>query len=255
MPKDPAFLFYYQDFMFGTTFMTNEQRGAYIALICHAADKGTLTEAQMKIICSSQAVFDVVSEKFIRDENGRYYHKRVRDEISKRRNFVESRRLNRKTKGNMSSSYDQHMENENEDDKSTPHGPNNNNVPQPVQAVFDLWNAFAGKHTALRQAKVLNKTRRDKIRTRLKEELFDFKLILRAIEQQTFLIKGNPNSEKHSNWRVDLDWIIHNDTNYIKILEFKYADPSQPMPTKSRSQLEWEKTQKYLKDLERGRND
>ncbi len=51
MAKDPAFLFYYQDFLVGTTFMTLEERGAYITLLCYLADKGKITLPEiLKII-------------------------------------------------------------------------------------------------------------------------------------------------------------------------------------------------------------
>lgn len=249
MAKDPAFLFYYQDFLVGTAFMSNEQCGAYIRILCHMADKGTMTEEHMMIICNCQNIFDAIIGKFERRQDGRIFHKRIQAEVEKRRKYVESRKNNRSAGEKISSSYDQHMENENDNANQNPTTTNISNVPQKSREIFDLWNEFAGKQPKLRKAKVLNKSRAFKIQTRLKEELFDFKLILQAIEQQTFLINGNPNSEKHSAWRVDLDWIIHNDTNYIKVLEFKYADPDKPMPTKSRSQIEWENTQKYLTDL------
>ena len=34
MGKDPAFLFYFRDFLVSTSFMTFEELGAYIKLLC-----------------------------------------------------------------------------------------------------------------------------------------------------------------------------------------------------------------------------
>ena len=45
--KDPAFLFYYQDFLVGTSFMSNEVIGAYIKILCYQADKGSISKEHM----------------------------------------------------------------------------------------------------------------------------------------------------------------------------------------------------------------
>ena len=42
--KDPAVLFYFQDFLVGTEFMTDDEVGKYIRILCHQADKGALTD-------------------------------------------------------------------------------------------------------------------------------------------------------------------------------------------------------------------
>ena len=44
MAKDPAFLFYPSDFLTGTMFMTDEQVGKYIRLLCAQHQKGHLCE-------------------------------------------------------------------------------------------------------------------------------------------------------------------------------------------------------------------
>jgi hypothetical protein len=53
---------------------------------------------------------------------------------------------------------------------------------------------------------------------------------LLAIKEQPFLIKGDANSTKHANWRINFDWLITNDTNYIKVLERKYANETDSTP-------------------------
>lgn len=42
--KDPAVLFYFQDFLVGTDFMTADEVGKYIRILCHQADPETQTE-------------------------------------------------------------------------------------------------------------------------------------------------------------------------------------------------------------------
>ena len=111
MPKDPAILFYYQDFIFGTSFMTNEQVGAYIRILCYLADKGNLKEEYIKKICTTPEVFSVVIEKLERNGDNSYHQKRLTEEVIKRRKYTEGRRNNLKSTPHM----DAHMENVNED--------------------------------------------------------------------------------------------------------------------------------------------
>jgi len=122
MAKDPAFLFYYQDFLVGIDDMTNEEAGAYIRCLCHQAAKSTISEKHMIKICLRQDVYDVVRAKFISASDGNLINERLQLEINKRIAFAESRRNNRLKKSsdkhmsNISSSYDKHMENENENE-------------------------------------------------------------------------------------------------------------------------------------------
>lgn len=122
MAKDPAFLFYFQDFLTGTQFMSLEAVGAYIRALCHQADKGSIPKKHMLIICqSSDDVMLEVCTKFSLDEHGNYINIRLKEEVEKRRNYAESRRKNRlgskkskkKHMKNISKTYDIHMENEN----------------------------------------------------------------------------------------------------------------------------------------------
>ena len=121
MAKDPAFLFYYQDFLVGTDDMTNDEVGAYIRCLCHQASKGSLTDKHMMKICLSSDIYKSVSSKFSVDEDGSLFNERLRIEVLKRAAFAESRRNNRlksnknKHMKNISKTYVRHMENENED--------------------------------------------------------------------------------------------------------------------------------------------
>ena len=115
MAKDPAFLFYYQDFIVGTTFMTNEQVGAYIKTLCHLADKGQITDKQLLMVCGDVETAGAILEKLQVLKDGVFYSERLNEEVEKRKNFSESRRKNRKAK-NTSETYDKHMEDENENE-------------------------------------------------------------------------------------------------------------------------------------------
>jgi len=117
MSKDPAFLFYSSDFLTGTLLMSMEQKGKFITLLCIQHQKGHLSEKDMLHICGSYD--EDVFTKFQKDEQGKFYNIRLEEEVDKRKAYSESRRNNRKKKedmNNTSSSYVEHMENENENE-------------------------------------------------------------------------------------------------------------------------------------------
>lgn len=111
MAKDPAFLFYPGDFTTGTQFFTDEQVGKYIRLLMAQHQLGRLKENHMIMICKSYD--NDIFSKFVKDSNGCYYNERLEDEIVKRKKYTESRGNNKRGKKIISSSYDNHMENEN----------------------------------------------------------------------------------------------------------------------------------------------
>lgn len=116
MAKDPAFLFYTNDFDSKTRFFTHEQVGMYLRLLMAQHQNGHLTEAQMKYICGryDKDVFN----KFSKDEFGLFFSERLEQEIDRRRQYSKSRSLNRKGNNdqhmsphinNISSTHDNHM--------------------------------------------------------------------------------------------------------------------------------------------------
>ena len=116
--KDPAFLFYSGDFLNGIIDMTMEERGQYITLLCLQHQKGHLSEKTIRFILGSVSVS--VLNKFQQDNEGLYFNKRLESEISKRANYVESRRENGKKGGRPKKPYglaqQNHMGNENENE-------------------------------------------------------------------------------------------------------------------------------------------
>ena len=73
--KDPAFLFYSQDFLTGTYLMNYEQRGKYITLLCLQHQKGHMsTEDMGKILEDTD---HEVAGKFIQDEEGKWFNARA----------------------------------------------------------------------------------------------------------------------------------------------------------------------------------
>ena len=117
--KDPAFLFYSSDFLTGTMFLTDEQVGKFIRLLCLQHQKGHLRKKDMLKICKTHD--EDVFEMFKIDDEGMYFNERLEFEANKRKAYSESRRNNRKNPNkssvkNISKTYVKHMENENENE-------------------------------------------------------------------------------------------------------------------------------------------
>lgn len=112
MAKDPAFLFYHHDFLVGTHFMTNEEVGCYIRVLCYLADKSRLSYAQLNKICGTGELTDSIIGKLEKDTKGIFYNKRLLEEVEKRKSFCESRRKSRMS--HVSESNDSHTVNVNE---------------------------------------------------------------------------------------------------------------------------------------------
>ena len=114
MSKDPAFLFYSSDFLTGTMFMSDEQAGKYIRLLCSQHQHGHVLEKDMMKICKTYD--EDIFEKFVKDDTGKYYNERLEREVNRRTAYSDSRRKNRSIKqtdmSNICESHDEHMETE-----------------------------------------------------------------------------------------------------------------------------------------------
>ena len=122
MAKDPAFLFYPNDWLGGTLGMTFEEKGAYIELLMMQFNRGHMKESMIIQVVGDN--WNFIKNKFIQDDAGLWYNVRLESEQLKRKAYSESRRNNIKGKNQHSNtsydrSYDQHMighmENVNED--------------------------------------------------------------------------------------------------------------------------------------------
>jgi uncharacterized protein YdaU (DUF1376 family) len=122
MSKDPAFLFYPNDYLGGTMGMTFEEKGAYLELLMLQFNRGHMTTHMI-----GQTVGQLwvkIQDKFIQDSEGLWYNERLDIEKERRKTFTESRRNNvlgknqhtknkEKEVGHMTKHMIGHMENEN----------------------------------------------------------------------------------------------------------------------------------------------
>jgi uncharacterized protein YdaU (DUF1376 family) len=92
MGKDPAFLFYPNDFDAATKFFDDAQVGLYMRLLIAQFQHGHLSERQINFITKERD--EMVFTKFKKDEKGHFYNERLDSEIAKRVKYSESRRKN-----------------------------------------------------------------------------------------------------------------------------------------------------------------
>lgn len=87
--------------------------------------------------------------------------------------------------------------------------------PSFAEPYVDLWNIFASTRN-LSRVDMITAKRREKVKARTREPSFDFVRILDAIRTTDFYLgKGS------SDWKVEFDYIVKSQDNYIKILERK----------------------------------
>jgi uncharacterized protein YdaU (DUF1376 family) len=119
MAKDPAFLFYPNDYIGGTMGMTFEEKGAYMELLMMQFNRGHMTSHMIGQVIGQ--IWVNIQHKFKQDKDGLWFNERLDEEIKKRKSFTESRKNNltgtnqyTKNKGHMRGHMTSHMENENE---------------------------------------------------------------------------------------------------------------------------------------------
>lgn len=85
MSRDPAYLYYFRNFMAATQTWEDAEVGAYQRALNCQADQWSLSEPDLRKILNTS--WDRVSPKFKKDDNGRFFNQRLRDEMKKRENF------------------------------------------------------------------------------------------------------------------------------------------------------------------------
>ncbi len=104
--------------------------------------------------------------------------------------------------------------------------------PKFIAPYIDMWNLFCEKYgTSKVQADT--ETRKKQIKVRTGEPNFDFTEILKKASEQKYALE--------SSW-FNFDFLIKNDTNYMKVLEGKYVQKNESaqnnQPTKTYKTLE-----------------
>ena len=87
------------------------------------------------------------------------------------------------------------------------------NNPKIIQPYVDLWNLFAKEH-GKPIVKTITDERKRKLGVRVREAAFNFPDIITTAAQSNFLMTRS---------FFGFDWIVVNESNYVKILEGNYA--------------------------------
>lgn len=87
--KAPAFQFYADDFLSGTITMSNEERGAYIALLCIQWSKGFVSQTDFDRIAMAMPPHSqaICQEKFEKDADGCMRNARLEKERQKQASY------------------------------------------------------------------------------------------------------------------------------------------------------------------------
>jgi len=97
------------------------------------------------------------------------------------------------------------------------------------KSTFTNWNLFCDKNPTFSKIKEISDKRRSHLKKRfLRDSFRAFDKILNAIRQQPFLM-----GENERKWVATFDWLIENDTNYLKVLELRYKNKSKNGDMKS----------------------
>jgi uncharacterized protein YdaU (DUF1376 family) len=118
--KDPAFLFYPNDWIGGTMGMTFEEKGAYMEVLMLQFNRGHMTTHMVGQLVGQ--LWLNVEAKFRQDDEGLWYNERLEEEQEKRQTFTKSRNnnLSGKNQHSLKPVFDgghttSHMEDEDED--------------------------------------------------------------------------------------------------------------------------------------------
>jgi len=92
------------------------------------------------------------------------------------------------------------------------------------QATVIVWNSLCKEFPILPVIQEISDKRRTKLKKRYEKKSFqDFTKIVEAIKEQLFLL-----GENERKWVISFDWLIENDTNYLKVLERRYKNNKDP---------------------------
>ena len=87
------------------------------------------------------------------------------------------------------------------------------------RSIFEYWNVFVKKYPILSQVEKISEERRKHLKKRFENVHFreNYKKAIDLIRDYAFL-----RGESERGWVITFDWLITNDTNYVKILEGRY---------------------------------
>jgi hypothetical protein len=106
MAKDPAILWYWNDWNSGTTLMTRHLKGCYIDLLHAQFNHGRLSLEDIKICLGADfGSWPALQKKFKQDDNGLFFNERLECEKEKRKAHSEKQKENIRKRWDKSGKY------------------------------------------------------------------------------------------------------------------------------------------------------
>lgn len=101
MAKDPAILWYWNDWNGGTITLSRYAKGCYMDLLHAQFNNGHLSDAEVRTVLGQDygQYWPLLSKKFAMDSDGNYYNSRLNEEIARRKNFSLKQTANGKKGG------------------------------------------------------------------------------------------------------------------------------------------------------------
>lgn len=99
-----------------------------------------------------------------------------------------------------------------------------NPIYYPFDEIAEAWNTIVADSTKCSRVKILTKTRKDKIKSRLKEIsepeqwMDSIAAIFQMVQDSDFL------SGRAGKWRASFDWIFENSGNWVRVVEGNYSN-------------------------------
>lgn len=152
MAKDPAVLWYWNDWHGGTITLSRHLKGCYMDLLHAQFNNGhlSISEIQTVLGIDFSAAWAILHKKFKQDEVGLFFNERLVFESDKRKNYSKSRQNNLKGK-KESPHMEAHM---------SPHMENDIDNVIEFDIVFDNWIKYKkGKNQTYRTSESLTACR------------------------------------------------------------------------------------------------
>jgi hypothetical protein len=227
MARNPAVLFYTDDFLAGTYTMTYEQKGQYITLLCLQHQQGHLTEKHMLSICKTHDP-DIWC-KFLKDDDGLFYNRRMEEETQKRNAYCDNRRSNKLSKPKEKQTHEGTYVDTHVEHMSLHMGNGNSNIfntkisKQDIDNFFEsIWNLYPNKKgkgqvSAAKKA-MLHKVGFEQIQSAVSRYLADL---------------------KKDDWRKPQNGSTFFNSGYVDYLDANYAtdEPKPDAPLKSHIEI------------------
>lgn len=113
MSRDPAVLWYFNDWQGGTITLSRHLKGCYMDLLHAQFNSGHLSLDEIKTVLGSDfgQSWPTLQKKFVKDEStGLYYNSRLIFEAEKRKSYTSSRRQNLNGEKKEKTNIPNHME-------------------------------------------------------------------------------------------------------------------------------------------------